>query len=68
MIILMPSRPCFLAIAVLQEFLIESLSDSTIYMAYYTVAHLLQQGDMYGQGAGAAIKAEDVTSAVGGCV
>ena len=31
------------------QFLIESLSDSTIYMAYYTVAHLLQNGDMYGQ-------------------
>lgn len=30
-------------------FLIESLSDSTIYMAYYTVAHILQQGDMYGR-------------------
>ena len=25
-----------------KEWLIESLSDSTIYMAYYTVAHLLQ--------------------------
>ena len=25
-----------------KKFLIESLSDSTIYMAYYTVAHLLQ--------------------------
>ena len=35
------------------QYLIESLSDSTIYMAYYTVAHLLQNGDMYGQtGAG----------------
>lgn len=31
------------------DFLIESLSDSTLYMAYYTVAHLLQKGDMYGQ-------------------
>eukprot|EP00300_Choanocystis_sp_HF-7_P022239 c2141_g1_i1.p1 GENE.c2141_g1_i1~~c2141_g1_i1.p1 ORF type:complete len:1094 (+),score=322.21 c2141_g1_i1:39-3284(+) len=29
------------------KWLIESLSDSTIYMAYYTVAHYLQ-GDMYG--------------------
>lgn len=29
------------------EYLIESLSDSTIYMAYYTIAHILQQ-DMYG--------------------
>lgn len=24
------------------QFMVESLSDSTIYMAYYTVAHLLQ--------------------------
>ena len=31
------------------QYLIESLSDSTIYMAYYTVAHLLQGGDMFGQ-------------------
>ena len=31
------------------NFVIESLSDSTIYMAFYTVAHLLQHGDMYGQ-------------------
>ena len=30
------------------QFLIESLSDSTIYMAYYTIAHILQRGDMYG--------------------
>lgn len=30
------------------QFLIESLSDSTIYMAYYTVAHLFQGGEMYG--------------------
>ena len=26
------------------KWLIESLSDSTIYMAYYTVAHILQEG------------------------
>jgi leucyl-tRNA synthetase len=31
------------------QYLIESLSDSTIYMAYYTIAHLLQGGDMYGR-------------------
>ncbi|KAM3284485.1 leucine-tRNA ligase, cytoplasmic [Capsicum chacoense] len=31
-----------------ENFLVESLSDSTIYMAYYTVAHFLQKGDMYG--------------------
>lgn len=28
------------------QFVIESLSDSTIYMAYYTVAHLLQGGNI----------------------
>ena len=27
-----------------EQYLIESLSDSTIYMAYYTVSHLLQGG------------------------
>jgi len=31
-----------------ESWLIESLSDSTIYMAYYTVAHLLQGGTMTG--------------------
>jgi len=31
------------------QYLIESLSDSTIYMAFYTVAHLLLGGDMYGE-------------------
>ncbi len=30
------------------QFLCESLSDSTIYMAYYTVANLLHQ-DMWGK-------------------
>ncbi|OMP01193.1 Aminoacyl-tRNA synthetase, class Ia [Corchorus olitorius] len=34
-----------------EDFLVESLSDSTIYMAYYTVAHLLHNGDMYGTSA-----------------
>ncbi len=34
-----------------EQWLIESLSDSTIYMAYYTVAHLLQGGVLNGQGA-----------------
>ncbi|XP_030067652.1 leucine--tRNA ligase, cytoplasmic [Microcaecilia unicolor] len=33
-----------------EQWLIESLSDSTIYMAYYTVAHLLQGGDLRGRG------------------
>ncbi|XP_071701876.1 leucine--tRNA ligase, cytoplasmic-like [Rutidosis leptorrhynchoides] len=31
-----------------EEFLVESLSDSTIYMAYYTVCHLLQKGELFG--------------------
>jgi len=31
-----------------QQYLIESLSDSTIYMAYYTVCHLLQGGVVNG--------------------
>lgn len=44
-------------------YLIESLSDSTIYMAYYTVAHLLQQGDMYGRAA-SPVAAEAMTDAV----
>ncbi|EGN94714.1 hypothetical protein SERLA73DRAFT_96086 [Serpula lacrymans var. lacrymans S7.3] len=30
------------------QFLVESLSDSTIYMSYYTVAHLLHGGDITG--------------------
>ncbi|KAM4746906.1 leucine--tRNA ligase, cytoplasmic [Rhinophrynus dorsalis] len=33
-----------------EQWLIESLSDSTIYMAYYTVCHLLQGGSLSGQG------------------
>nr|XP_004611285.1 unnamed protein product [Sorex araneus] len=32
-----------------EQWLIESLSDSTIYMAFYTVAHLLQGGHLRGQ-------------------
>ncbi|CAN1180304.1 Leucine--tRNA ligase, cytoplasmic [Linum perenne] len=32
-----------------EEFLVESLSDSTIYMAYYTVSHILHNEDMYGK-------------------
>ncbi|CEN59632.1 Putative Leucyl-tRNA synthetase [Aspergillus calidoustus] len=31
-----------------QQFLVESLSDSTVYMAYYTIAHLLHS-DRYGE-------------------
>merc|ERR1719312_2077294 len=36
-----------------ESWLIESLSDSTIYMAYYTVAHLLQGGTLTGTGTNA---------------
>ena len=35
-----------------ESWLIESLSDSTIYMAYYTVAHFLQGGDIQGTSTG----------------
>ena len=35
-----------------EEWLIESLSDSTLYFAYYTIAHLLQGGDPYGKDLG----------------
>ena len=42
--------------------MIESLSDSTIYMAYYTVAHLLQGGQLDGNCVGpSGIKAEQMT-------
>jgi len=47
------------------QYLIESLSDSTIYMAYYTVAHLLQGGVIDGSKAGPAnIKPEQLTNEV----
>eukprot|EP00750_Incisomonas_marina_P020549 INCI4053.1.p1 GENE.INCI4053.1~~INCI4053.1.p1 ORF type:complete len:995 (-),score=191.74 INCI4053.1:95-2965(-) len=47
------------------RFVIESLSDSTIYMAYYTVAHLLQGGVLDGSAAGPlGIKVEDMTDEV----
>ena len=35
-----------------EQFLIESLSDSTIYMAYYLVAHHLQGGQLFGRETG----------------
>lgn len=35
-----------------EQYLIESLSDSTIYNAYYTVAHLLQEGSFDGSACG----------------
>ncbi|KAK1314731.1 hypothetical protein QJS10_CPA06g01345 [Acorus calamus] len=42
------------------QFLVESLSDSTLYMAYYTVAHLLQNGDLYGSDV-SSVKPEQMT-------
>ncbi|XP_014779256.1 leucine--tRNA ligase, cytoplasmic [Octopus bimaculoides] len=48
-----------------QKYLIESLSDSTIYMAYYTVAYFLQGGTWDGTAAGPAnIKPEQLTPEV----
>lgn len=48
-----------------EQFVIESLSDSTIYMAYYTVAHLLQGGVMDGSQTGPlGITAEQLNDAV----
>ncbi|KAG1249664.1 hypothetical protein G6F68_013207 [Rhizopus microsporus] len=47
-----------------EQFLVESLSDSTIYMAYYTVAHLLHN-DLKGNSVGSAgITAEQMTDSV----
>ncbi|PIO64231.1 hypothetical protein TELCIR_14149, partial [Teladorsagia circumcincta] len=47
------------------QYLIESLSDSTIYNAYYTVAHMLQQGSLDGSIVGpAGIRADQMTDAV----
>uniref|UniRef100_A0A0C9RNJ6 leucine--tRNA ligase n=1 Tax=Wollemia nobilis TaxID=56998 RepID=A0A0C9RNJ6_9CONI len=46
-----------------EQFLVESLSDSTLYMAYYTIAHLLQNEDMYGK-TSTKIKAEQMTDEV----
>eukprot|EP01022_Parablepharisma_sp_SALTPOND_P024878 TRINITY_DN559_c0_g1_i1.p1 TRINITY_DN559_c0_g1~~TRINITY_DN559_c0_g1_i1.p1 ORF type:complete len:1122 (+),score=167.37 TRINITY_DN559_c0_g1_i1:4398-7763(+) len=46
------------------QFLIESLSDSTIYNAYYTVSHLLQGGTLEGSTPGPlGIPAQDITEA-----
>lgn len=44
------------------KFLIESLSDSTIYNAYYTVAHLLHEGSL--DGSVSSVKAEQMTDEV----
>ncbi|XP_058058013.1 leucine--tRNA ligase, cytoplasmic [Anopheles bellator] len=47
------------------QWLIESLSDSTIYMAFYTVAHLLQDGSFRGEKPSPlGITANDMTPAV----
>ncbi|KAJ6394930.1 hypothetical protein OIU77_024027 [Salix suchowensis] len=46
------------------EFLVESLSDSTIYMAYYTVAHFLHNEDMYGNNKTHRIRPEEMTDDV----
>ena len=46
------------------QFLVESLSDSTIYMAYYTIAHLLHK-DIFGKTPGlAGVKPEQMTDEV----
>ncbi|XP_022084467.1 leucine--tRNA ligase, cytoplasmic-like isoform X2 [Acanthaster planci] len=48
-----------------EQYLIESLSDSTIYMAFYTVAHLLQGGVFDGSGTSPlGIKADQMTPEV----
>ncbi|XP_052892529.1 leucine--tRNA ligase, cytoplasmic [Anopheles moucheti] len=48
-----------------QQWLIESLSDSTIYMAFYTVAHLLQAGSFRGEKPSPlGLTAEDMTPEV----
>ncbi|KAH0559306.1 2-isopropylmalate synthase [Trichoglossum hirsutum] len=46
------------------QFLVESLSDSTLYMAYYTIAHYLHK-DIYGKEPGlAGLKPEQMTDEV----
>ncbi|XP_055386112.1 leucine--tRNA ligase, cytoplasmic [Condylostylus longicornis] len=48
-----------------EQWLIESLSDSTIYMAFYTVCHLLQNGSFRGEKPSPiGIKPEDMTPEV----
>lgn len=47
-----------------KQFLVESLSDSTIYMSYYTIAHLLHR-DVFGKEIGPAqVKPEQMTDEV----
>ncbi|GAB4839099.1 hypothetical protein Ancab_028627 [Ancistrocladus abbreviatus] len=45
-----------------EQYLVESLSDSTIYMAYYTVAHLLHDVDIYGKSS--TVRLEEMTDEV----
>lgn len=45
-------------------YLIESLSDSTIYMAYYSVAHILHQGSLDGSSSPHGITPEQMSDAV----
>ncbi|KAJ3102434.1 cytosolic leucyl tRNA synthetase [Phlyctochytrium planicorne] len=48
-----------------EKYLIESLSDSTIYMAYYTVAHILHGGNLDGKTPGSGgVKPEQMTDEV----
>ncbi len=44
-----------------EQYLIESLSDSTIYMSYYTIAHLLQRGYAGEQPGALGIAPKDLT-------
>jgi leucyl-tRNA synthetase len=51
-----------------KKFLVESLSDSTIYMAYYTISHLLHS-DIFGSKPGKLnIKPEQMTDEVWDCI
>ncbi|CAB4298554.1 unnamed protein product [Prunus armeniaca] len=47
-----------------EKYLVESLSDSTIYMAYYTIAHLLHNEDMYGGSSTSGVTPEQMTNEV----
>ncbi|ONI14318.1 hypothetical protein PRUPE_4G275400 [Prunus persica] len=44
-----------------EKYLVESLSDSTLYMAYYTIAHFLHDGDMYGDSTTSGVIPEQMT-------
>ncbi|ONI20431.1 hypothetical protein PRUPE_2G015100 [Prunus persica] len=47
-----------------EKYFVESLSDSTIYMAYYTIAHLLHNEDMYGGSSTSGVTPEQMTNEV----